>query len=204
MAVASAGPYALRPPQAGVANYAAAKELAGLVDQQFAAVRGAGAGIAGGSCCAAVAVVPNPGLGWPAAVSVFTGAALPFAVVFGNSRLLGGGLALGVAGGHAERAALTAANGAGLVLWTTAANDALIYIELPPCAAGPGNPNCTAWLGLAGGAAAQPYAAAFPGIAVTLRVWVGFANVPAMAGHHALPLGPGGPVPNQLTTVAAW
>ena len=190
MAVVSVGPNQIIPGNAGLATYNQAKELAGLVDQQFAAVRGAGAGIAGGSCCAAVAVVPNPAAGWPAAQSVFGAGALPFAVVYGNSRLLGGGLALGVAGGHAERAALTAANAAGLVLWTTPppANDAVLYVELPPCVAGP---NCNNWLGLGvPPAPLHPYAAAFGAGLVNLNVWYGLATPAAMAVYHGLPLGP--------------
>lgn len=202
MPVVSAGPTQVRPANNAVAMYQAAKELAALVDQQFAAVRFVGVGIAGGSCCAAVAVVPAPN--WPAAVSALGNGALPFAVVYGNSQLLAGGLALGVAGGHAERAALTAANAAGLTLWTNA-NNAVLYVELPPCAPPPINvPNCNAWLGLGGAVPAHPYAGAFMGVVVTLNVWYGHANVAAMTAHHGLPLGPGGAVPNQINTVAGW
>jgi hypothetical protein len=97
------GPTLIRPPAPGVAAvamYNEARELAALVDDQFAAVRGAAAGVGPGSCCAAVAVVPAPP-DWPAAVSLLGNGALPFAVVYGNSRMLPGGLALNVAAAHA-------------------------------------------------------------------------------------------------------
>jgi hypothetical protein len=196
MPVVSAGPWQVRPANNGQAMYAEAKELAALVDQQFGAVRGAGAGIAGLSCCAGVAVVPAGD--WHAAVSVFTGAALPFAVVYGNSRMLAGGLAMGVAGGHAERAALTAAAAgppAPLTLYTNAVNNAVLYVELLPCIAGH---NCHAWLGLGGNPPQHPYVAAFPGVNVTLNCWYGHPNTPAMGAHH------GATAANQLAAVAAW
>ena len=173
--------------------YAHAREIARLVASQFAAVRGAGAGIAGQSCCAGVAIVPNPPA-WPADFNAM-GAALPYAVVYGNSRMLAGGLVAGVAGGHAERAALTAAHNEGQVLYRTAANQAVLYVELLPCIAGH---NCHAWLGLGGAAPQYPQAGAFPGVAVTLNVWYGHPNAAAMGVDHALAL------PAQLGNIAAW
>lgn len=56
----------LIPANAGQPGYAVAKELARQTIAQFGAVRWLGVGIAGGSCCAALAVNPNPVAGFPA------------------------------------------------------------------------------------------------------------------------------------------
>ena len=186
----------VRPANAAQARYADARELAAQVDVQFGAVRFSSSGIAGGSCCAGLAVTPAPP-NWPAAVSALNGAALPFAVVYGNSRMMAAGLAVGVQGGHAERAAMTAAANEPLTLHLDAANAAVIYVELLPCIAGH---NCHGWMGLDGVAAQHPYAAAphLPAAAVTLNVWYGHANAVNMATHHGLT------VPNQLLAIGAW
>ncbi len=191
----------LVPANAGLPGYAVAKELARQQVAQFGAVRGAGAGIGPGSCCAAVAVVPNAGAGFPAAQALggfgaiplggaapppIFGAVLPFAVVYGNSQMAGGGLVLGPVGGHAERAALTATGNAGLALHMVAANQAVLFVEMQPC--GP----CANWLNGGGGGVANPFNGVINGMgAVTLNVWYrwsypGPPALPAIGGGAAV------------------
>lgn len=183
--------------------YEEAKQIAALVATQFAAVRGAGAGIGPGSCCAGLAVTPFGG--YLAANAVITtanyaaGAALPFAVCYGNSQMAAGGLVQGPVGGHAERAALTAAGLAGLGPWGGANH--LLYIELAPCVP------CQNWLAGGGGGVGNPYAAIYnpPPAATTLHVWWGWpypgAGVVAMNVDHALPLIGAG---SQLANIGGW
>lgn len=191
----------LVPANAGNVGYAVAKELARQTVAQFGAVRWVGVGIAGGSCCAALAVAPNGVAGYPAAAAVagfgpapapggiapaIYGAALPYGIVYGNSQLAPGGLALGPLGGHAERASLTAANG--IPLYMVAANNAVLFVELMPC--GP----CQAWLNGGGGGVVNPYNGVINGGGpTTLNVWwrwqyPGDGGVIAMNTFHALTL----------------
>lgn len=192
----------LIPANAGQPGYQEAKELARQQVAQFGAVRGAGAGIGPGSCCAAVAVVPNAGAGYPARAAItgfgpiphggvvppaITGGALPYSVVYGNSQMAGGGLVVGPVGGHAERAALTATGNAGLALYMPAANQAVLYVELQPC------PGCQGWLnGVIGTGVANPFNGVINGMgAVTLNVWYrwtypGPPALPPIGGAPAL------------------
>lgn len=192
----------LVPANAGQPGYAVAKELARQTIAQFGAVRWVGVGIAGGSCCAALAINPNPGAGFPASQALLNfvpaappgtiaapnfGGALPYGIVFGNSQLAAGGLALGPLGGHAERAALTAA--AGMALYTLpGGNNAVLFVELTPCAP------CQIWLNGAGGGVANPYNGVINGAgATTLNVWWRWVypddgGVAAMNAFHALGL----------------
>ncbi|MCT7989051.1 hypothetical protein [Laspinema olomoucense] len=175
----------LDPLNNGLPGYAVAKELAKQTVAQFGAVRWVGVGIAGGSCCAALAVNPNPAAGYQAANQLINfgvppvgggfplpifGAATLYSIAFGNSQLAPGGLALGPLGGHAERAALTAAGNAGLVLYTLpGTNDAVLFVELTPCQ------NCQNWLNGVVGAAntvPNPYNGNINNNGViTLHVW---------------------------------
>lgn len=187
--------FQLIPGNAASPGYGDAKELARHTVAQFGAVRGAGVGIAGGSCCAALAVTPNPGAGYPAAATMagfapappvvpMYGAALPFGIVFGNSQLAAGGLVPILVGGHAERAALTAAGAGGLVLYSPG-NNAVLFVELAPC--GP----CQVWLGGGGGGVANPYNGVINGAGITtLNVWWRWpypdgGGVAAMNAFHA-------------------
>jgi hypothetical protein len=96
--------------------------------------------------------------------------ALPYSMVFGNSRMSMVAALVPVpgfaGGGHAERTALIAAGGAGCVPYVLAgmANTAVLFVQLSPC--GP----CNAWLGGGGGGVANPFAVWFGG-ATTLHVW---------------------------------
>ncbi|MEW5928985.1 MAG: hypothetical protein AB1941_16110 [Gemmatimonadota bacterium] len=188
--------YQLVPANAGSPGYAVAKELARQTVAQFGAVRGLGVGIGGGSCCAAVALAPAGGAGFPAGAALnafgpppgalpLYGGALPYGIAYGNSQLAAGGLALGPLGGHAERAALTGAGG--LALYTLpGTNHAVLFVELTPC--GP----CATWLGGGGGGVANPYNGVINGGgATTLNVWwrwvyPGDGGVPAMNAFHAM------------------
>lgn len=169
----------LIPANAGQATYATARTLALATISQFAAVRGVGVGIGPASCCAAVAVVPNGGAGFPAL------AGQVFSVVFGNSRLAPAGLVWEIVGGHAERAALTAAGANGLALYGPGANTAVLYVELSPCG------GCANWLNGGGGGVANPFNGVINGAGlVTLDVWYTWAypaGVPAMIGFHGQP-----------------
>ena len=202
----------LIPANAGLPGYAVAKELARQQVAQFGAVRGAGAGVGPGSCCAAVAVTPNPGAGFAAAAAVagfgavppggvvppvVAGAALPYSVVYGNSQMAGGGLVVGPVAGHAERAALTNTQVAGLglgCLYMVAPNQAVLFVEMAPC------PGCTGWLnGVAGAGVANPFNGIINGAGggVTLNVWFRwlYPGPPALpAIGAALPLAVAGPV----------
>lgn len=168
----------LVPANNGQPGYAEAKELARQTLAFYGQVAGLGVGIAGGSCRAAVAVVPAPpafpagqaiaGFGAPPPGGLpapIPGAALPYSIAFGNSQLAMGGLAPGPLGGHAERAALTAA--AGQVLYTIGGgNQAVMFVELTPC--GP----CQAWLNGGGGGVANPFNGVINGFGpTTLNVW---------------------------------
>ncbi|MEW5804194.1 MAG: hypothetical protein AB1847_19025 [bacterium] len=176
----------LIPANAGLATYNVAKELARQTVAQFGAVRWIGVGIAGASCCAALAINPapaaffpagNPLMGFlppPAGVGVisvpnFGVPALPYAIVYGNSQLAPGGLALGPLGGHAERAALTASVAAGMPLplyLLPAGGHAVLFVELHPC------PGCLTWLNGGGGGVGNPYNGIInTGGATTLDVW---------------------------------
>lgn len=169
---------------AGQPGYYEALELARhCVEQyEFQVLTGPGGGIATGSCWAALAVQPNPGIGWqaPGAVHVAGGlgatlAGLPYSMVFGNSRMAYINSMVNVPGAppnfssHAERNALVAAGGNGLALHTLAAhaNNSVLFVQLAPC--GP----CNAWLGGGGGGVPNPFAAAIGG-ATTLNVWYRF------------------------------
>ena len=176
-------------------GYAIAKELARQQVAQFGAVRGAGVGVGPGSCCAAVAVTPNAGVGFAAASAVagfgagavpaaIPGAVLPYAVVFGNSQMAAGGLVEGPVGGHGERAALTNVVNEGLTLYMVAANQAVLFVELNPCA------DCAIWLNGGGGGVANPYNGVINGAgAVTLNVWYRWAypGAPALPAIGAAP-----------------
>jgi len=84
--------------------------------------------------------------------AIYDGAALPYAIVYGNSQLTRGGLDIDAVGGHAERVALNAANNLYLP-----GNNAVLFVELTPC--GP----CQQWL-----ASLQAFQG---GGAPTLNVW---------------------------------
>lgn len=161
---------------AGVPGYAIAKELARQTVATYGPTRWVGVGIAGGSCCAALAV--NAGF-WGAGTQVagfggfgqdilIGGAPLPYGVVCGNSQLAGGGLAIGpggaLIGGHAERAALTIASGT--ALYDIGGNHAVLFVELDTCL------GCHNWLNGGGGGVANPYNNIINGMGVwTLNVW---------------------------------
>jgi hypothetical protein len=178
-------------------GYLAAKELAAQCVDQFTlnVLMGPGGGIANQSCWAAVAV--TPGAGFPAPVAVnpagFPGTnaaawgALPYSMVFGNSRMAMVNALVTVpgfgGGGHAERTALIAAGGAGLALYPLAGlvNAAVLFVQLSPCIA------CGNWLVGGGGGVANPYAVALGG-AWTLHVWYRWphpAGVGAMIAWNA-------------------
>jgi len=211
------------PANAAQPGYNIAKELARQTVAQFGAVRWVGVGIAGGSCCAAVALAPAPGIGFPAVQQMagfgpppfgggfplpIYGGALPYAAAYGNSQLAAGGLALGPLGGHAERSALTAAAGAPLYV-IPGTNDAVLFVELTPCG------GCQAWLNGGGGGVANPYNGVINGVGATnLYVWwrweypgpglpggmggqVVLGGVAAMNAWHALAL------PAQLADINA-
>jgi hypothetical protein len=198
----------LAPANNGQATYGIAQELARQAVVQFGLVRGVGAGIGNGSCSAAVAIAPAVGYpavrpvagfqaspipgpprpGEPTAV-VYGGAALAYSIAFGNSRMAAGGLVNIQVGGHAERAALTAAPGAGLHLVGGA--HAVLFVELTPCAA------CQAWLNGGGDGVANPFNGVInAGGGTTLHVWWrweypavlpgGMGNVVALGGVAAM------------------
>jgi hypothetical protein len=191
----------LTPANAAVVGYAVAKELARQVVAHFEAVRGLGVGIANGSCCAALSVVPAAGAGFgaaqplvgfgpaPGVLPAWGAPALPYAIVFGNSQIAAGGLAAGAIGGHAERAALTAAVGgagaAGLALYHPIANQGVLFVELMACVP------CQTWLNGGGGGVANPYNGVINGAGLTtLNVWwkwpyPGAGGVAAMNAFHA-------------------
>lgn len=176
-----------------LAGYGIAKELARQSANQFAAVRGAGANLAGGSCCAALAVAPNQQLGFAAAQG------LQYAVVYGNSQMAQGGLVNVLVGAHAERAALTAAGGQGGgghgVNLYVVQNEAVLFVELEPCQ------GCANWLNGQGGGVPNPFDGIINGQgATTLHVWYrwpypGGGGVAAMNVFHALALA------NQLADI---
>ncbi len=169
----------LLPANAGQPGYAEAKELARQTLAFYGQVAGMGVGIGGGSCRAALAVAPAapayPALsaitGFAAPLPGFlpqpvTGAILPYGIAFGNSQLAAGGLVLGPVGAHAERAALTAAAGTPLYVLPGGGNNAVLFVELTPCA------NCQTWLNGGGGGVANPYNGVINGFgATTLYVW---------------------------------
>ena len=188
----------LIPANAGLPGYAVAKELARQQVAHFGLVRGARVGVGPGSCCAAVAVNPNAGAGFPAVKavagfgpippggcvpSVVAGPALPFSVVYGNSQMAPGGLVLGPVGGHAERAAFT--NAAGSTLFMVAPNQAVLYVELTPCG------HCTSWLnGAPGTSVPNPFNGVINGVgAVTLNIWYrwSYPGPPALPSIGAAP-----------------
>lgn len=195
----------LVPANAGLPGYAVAKELARQTVAQFGAVRNLGAGVANASCCAAVAITPAPGVGFPAALPLagfaapfpgppYPGAvtppappvapALPYGIVYGNSQMAAGGLVLGAVGGHAERAALTAAAGQALHLLPGTTN-AVLFVELTPCVP------CQNWLNGAGGGVANPFNGVInAGGPTTLHVWWRWAYPTVVP--PALPAGAGG------------
>lgn len=192
----------------GLTGYAVAKELAKQTLAQFGAVRGSGAGIGDGSCCAAVAVVPANGFG---AVRPLTGfgagggnypppvygnQALPYSVAFGNSQLASGGLDLGPLGGHAERAALTAAGNNQLTLYLLNGQDAVLYVELTPCN------GCQTWLGGNGGGVANPFD--FQNGNISLHVWYSWVYPGDGSGIAAMKQFHNDTFPNQLATVNGW
>jgi hypothetical protein len=213
----------LIPANAAQPGYMIAKELARQQVAQFGAVRGAGVGIGPGSCCASLAVAPNPGAGFGASFAIAAfgvgpgvpppvlGGALPYAVVYGNSQMAAGGLVMGPVGGHAERAALTAANNAGLGLYMFAANAAVLFVELQPC--GP----CQNWLNGGGGGVANPFNGVINGLgggAVTLHVWyrwtypgppalpvIGLAPALGITGPAAMQAFHGMNLPNELIDI---
>jgi hypothetical protein len=141
--------YQLHPMNAAAPGYAVAIELASQVIAHFGAVRGSRVGIGPGSCCAAVAVQPGGGYfaahhlvgfddrygGAQSQTAMYETAALPYAIVYGNSQLTVRGLDMDAVGGHAERVALNAAR----TLYVTG-NNAVLFVELTPC--GP----CQQWL----------------------------------------------------------
>ena len=164
-------------------GYLIALELARqCVDQYHINILlGAGGGIANASCWAAVATVPNPGVGFPApygvsvagppGVNVGAWGTLPYGMVFGNSQLANVNANVPVpgfgGGGHGERTALIAAGANGLVLYPIAglANTAVLFVQLEPCVP------CDNWLGgVVGAGVANPYAGAILG-GLTVHVW---------------------------------
>jgi Pyrimidine deaminase len=193
--------YQLTPANSHLTGYTIAKELARQCVAQFGAVRGSGVGIGNGSCCAAVAVVPAQN--FPAAQPLTGFGAnsqpqygpnqLPYAVVFGNSQLAAGGLDLGPLGGHAERAALTAAGNNNLNLYLLNNTDAVLYVELTPCNA------CQNWLAGNGGGVPNPFH--FQNI--NLHVWWSFPY-PDGGGIQAMQTFHNSTLQNQLTTVNTW
>jgi hypothetical protein len=202
---------------AGNPGRAEALEMARHCVEQYQlnVMPGAGGGIAGGSCWAGLAVTPNAGAAHPAdgAVNVAgavgaVGAPLPYAIVFGNSKLAHVAAHVPVPGlvpapgGHAERTALTTAGGAGLALYPLpgVANNGVIFVQLMPCAAGP---NCQNWLqGIIGGGPVNPYAALLgAGGAFTLNVWYRWAHpggTPAMTAWNL------GTRAAKLADIATW
>lgn len=161
--------YQLNSDNSHLTGYDIAKELARQLVVQYGSVRGTGSGIGSGSCCAAVAVVPTQDF---PALRPLTGIGansqpqygpnpLPYGAAFGNSQLASGGLDLGPLGGHAERAALTAAGNNKLNLFLLNNRDAVLYVELTPCK------KCKDWLTGNGGGVPNPFT--FQNI--NLHVW---------------------------------
>jgi hypothetical protein len=200
-------------PLAAIApGYAVARELARICVEQyeFNILTGPGAGIAQGSCWAAVATLP--GAGFPAERSVTTagalgatGAVLPYSAVFGNSRMasirtrvpIPGLVAAGgfnAVSNHAERNALLAANNNGLALHGLPIPPAgfahyVLFVQLAPC------PHCVNWLN----GAANPFSAAIgPGGPATLHVWYRW---PYPAGGGAMWTWNGWPRANKLADI---
>ncbi|EPJ77580.1 MULTISPECIES: hypothetical protein [Pseudomonas] len=165
-----------------------------------------GAGIAHGSCWAALATVSNPGAGFPLGNAVAGGAALPYGVVFGNSRfsivgafaVVPGAPAVGFSG-HAERNALVVAGGNGLVpygLVAPNAGDWVMYVQLHPCQ------YCLPWLqGAGGGGLLNPFAGLIAG-AQNLHVWYRWAHNPV--GCAAKDTWNGLPLATKLAQINTW
>ena len=136
--------FQLHPSNAARPGYAVAIELASQVIAHFGAVRGSRVGLGPGSCCAAVATPPgmgyfaahhligfDPQYGGPRSqVGLYDTAALPYAIVYGNSQLAVGGLDMDAVGGHAERVALNAASNVYLL---PGSSNAVLFVELTPC-----------------------------------------------------------------------
>jgi hypothetical protein len=158
------------------AGYEVARNLAEATIGHFGAVRGAGAGIAAGSCCAALAVQSATQSGYSDLENQ------PHSGVFGNSRFASG-LVMGPVGGHAERAALTAAGNDGLSLYLLpGSSDAVLFVELEPCR------DCKNWLEGNGGGVPNPFANQLGASGnVTLNVWYIWpypAGVKSMGDFH--------------------
>jgi hypothetical protein len=185
----------LIPANVGQPGYLVAKELAKQTVATYAPTRGVGVGIGGGSCCAALAVtnafwgagMQVAGFGGPWLNQPIWGGPLLYGVVCGNSQLAGGGLAMGPngpIGGHAERAALTIANGA--TLYDIGGNNSVLFVELDTCN------GCHTWLNGGGGGVANPFNGIINGFgATTLHVWwrwtyPGGGGVAAMNMFHGL------------------
>jgi hypothetical protein len=193
--------YQLKSGNSHLTGYDIAKELARQCVVQFGAVRGYGTGIGKGSCCAAVAVVPTQDFPAPRPLTGIGADSqpqygqnpLPYAVVFGNSQLASGGLDLGPLGGHAERAALTAAGNNNLNLYLLNNTDAVLYVELTPC------PPCQNWLAGNGEGVPNP----FTFKKINLHVWWSYpypdkSGIKNMQDFHKSSL------QNQLNTVNSW
>ncbi|WP_163997097.1 hypothetical protein [Pyxidicoccus caerfyrddinensis] len=192
--------FQLTPANRVQATYGVAKELARQSTAQYGAVRGAGAGIAGGSCCAAVASQPaaklpaaHELLGFDSKGGPLVGNALNYAIAFGNSRLAQGKLDPDAEGNHAERVALNASG----ALFMVAANTAVLFVELTPC------PSCQTWLNSAN----NPYHAALTRALnpVNLHVWWRWAypsapGLAAMNAFHDVPTASRGTIQDRL----AW
>lgn len=181
-------------------GFAIAKELAKQCAERFSIniLPGDGGGIGTGSCWAAVAVMPNAAVGFPAATAISLtesmgntlGAPLPYSVVFGNSQMAtiaafvpvpgaptfvnNNGVVVPAFSGHAERNALLIAGhqNINLALYPIpgTTHSGVMFVQLEPCQA------CLAWLnGGGGGNAPNPYAARIGGLgggpALTLHVW---------------------------------
>lgn len=177
-------------------GYRVAKELAKQTAAQFGAVRGVKIGISLASCCAAVAikekliykanelngyidppVVQNPQNAGRFQIATF-GAPLNYGIVFGNSRIAAGGMDRGDLAGHAERCALTAANGKELFDFDEngkkrkRSQNAILFVELHPCGDDE-NSGCQGWLnGIIGSGISNPYNGIINGDGnTTLHVW---------------------------------
>jgi hypothetical protein len=141
-------------------RYADAIELARQCADQYHLniLPGAGGGIAGGSCWAAVAVEPNanfpnldpinPAGAIPNGGGVHIGiGGLGYGISFGNSQMamINGqvGLPGFGGGGHAERVAINNINP--IANLHTPLDQAVMFVQLHPCN-GPGTQQCQAWL----------------------------------------------------------
>ncbi|MGF7132917.1 hypothetical protein P3T40_004408 [Paraburkholderia sp. EB58] len=203
--------------QAGAAispGYAIAKELAKMCVEQyeFNVLTGVGAGIAQGSCWAAVATMPGPGFPAESAVTTAaplgtTGALLPYGAVFGNSRMasirtrvpvpgLVGAGGFNAVSNHAERNTLLVASNNGLALYADPAlaiggfAHYVLFVQLAPCVP------CMAWL--ANGAKNPVAATIAPGGPATLHVWYRW---PYPAGGGAMWTWNALPRANKLTDI---